>query len=217
MNRLLEAYRVKVVTSKNVEDGATKGGILWLHSPVEDQEGYFYFVSSPDSDVGIPLAVGQVEREKEWDKWRIEETQGTETPVPPAVESVPVSVPTFAAPVEQPTFVMPTNPMQENPRGKGLKHDAGKVRPSLLIEGMPRALLRVADVLTFGAEKYEAHSWQHVENGRERYTDAKLRHMFAEAKGEPADAESHIEHLAHEICNSLFLLEKLLRTKENAA
>lgn len=233
MSRMLEAYRVKVVTSKNVEDGATKGGILWLHSPVEDAEGYFYFVSSVDSDVGIPLAIGQVEREKEWDRYLVEKPadKGTETPVPAAVESVPVSEPPTSdiaklaatlANAATPAFVLPQPikaPITEvgvNPRGAGLKFDAGKPRPSLLIKGMPRALMRVTDVLTFGAAKYEAHSWKEVENGEERYDDAKLRHMFKEAMGEKVDDESMIEHLAHEICNGLFLLEKLLVKKENA-
>lgn len=106
-------------------------------------------------------------------------------------------------------------PNAVNPRGAGLKFDGGKPRPGLLIEGMPRALARVADVLTFGANKYQAHSWKQVENGRERYHDAKVRHQLALAGGEVFDAESGIEHLAHEACNVLFLLELALIEKEN--
>ncbi|AHB12119.1 hypothetical protein Paz_22 [Xylella phage Paz] len=208
MSRMLEAYRVQVVTSKDVENGATKGSILWLHSEVEDQPGYYYFINSPDSDVGIPLAVAQVTRDedcKRYDRYLVEKPQPAE-PQPTPVEPKPeVTIAQEWA-----------SKIEPNPRGAGLKFDAGKVRPSLLIRGMPRALLRVADVLTFGAQKYEAHSWRTVENGEERYDDAKLRHMFADALGEQADRESSIEHLAHEICNGLFLLEKLLIEKENA-
>lgn len=101
-----------------------------------------------------------------------------------------------------------------NPRGAGLKFDGGKPRPGLLMEGMPRALARVADVLTFGANKYQAHSWKQVENGQERYNDAKVRHQLALAAGEVFDRESGIEHLAHEACNVLFLLELALIEKE---
>lgn len=103
-----------------------------------------------------------------------------------------------------------------NPRGAGLKFDGDKPRPGLLIEGMPRALARVADVLTFGAKKYQAHSWKQVENGRERYNDAKVRHQLKQAEGEIYDQESGIEHLAHEACNALFLLELALIEKENS-
>lgn len=227
MSRMLEAHRVQVVTAKDVENGATKGSLLWLYGEVDDSPGYFYFLDAPDSDTLIPLAIAQVVRDEEckrYDRYLIEkpENAGTETPPPPAPELVHVSVPepvltenpyadfgaTFAEAV-----AIHTPPAA---RGGGLKFDAGKVRPSLLINGMPRALLRVADVLTFGAQKYEAHSWKGVENGEERYNDAKLRHMFADALGDNRDAESQIEHLAHEICNGLFLLEKFLIAKENA-
>lgn len=99
-------------------------------------------------------------------------------------------------------------------RGAGLKFDGGKPQPGLLIDGVPRALSRVADVLTFGAKKYKAHSWKQVENGQERYNDAKVRHQLAAGRGEVYDPESGIEHLAHEACNILFLLELMLEQKE---
>lgn len=99
-------------------------------------------------------------------------------------------------------------------RGAGLKFDGGKAQPGLLIDGVPRALSRVADVLTFGAKKYKAHSWKQVENGQERYNDAKVRHQLAAGRGEVYDPESGIEHLAHEACNILFLLELMLEQKE---
>ncbi|QOI69527.1 hypothetical protein XaavBphi31_30 [Xanthomonas phage Xaa_vB_phi31] len=230
MSRMLEAYRVQVVTSKDVENGATKGSILWMHSEVEDSPGYYYFVNAPDSDEGIPLAIAQVKRDddcKRFDRYLIEKPQSerTETPAPVVEDLVHVSMPTpettpqpsaFLGPITEVGLPLADPSTTPNPRGAGLKFDAGKVRPSLLIQGMPRALLRVADVLTFGAKKYEAHSWKQVENGEERYNDAKLRHMFAEALGDNQDSESGIEHLAHEICNSLFLLEKLLIKQENA-
>lgn len=95
------------------------------------------------------------------------------------------------------------------------KADGGKLRPSLLLEGMPRALMLVIAILTYGAVKYEAHSWKQVETYR--YKDAKLRHMFEMLLGfDPTDDESGLLHDAHEITNALFLLEqKLSKLPEN--
>lgn len=94
------------------------------------------------------------------------------------------------------------------------KADAGKLLPSLLLEGMPRALMLIVAVLTYGAQKYEAHSWQRV--AACRYKDAKLRHMFDELAGLGlTDPESGLLHAAHEICNALFILE--LKLKELSA
>jgi hypothetical protein len=96
-------------------------------------------------------------------------------------------------------------------RGVGLKFDAGKVQARLLREGVPRALEELDKVLTFGAGKYAAHSWQHVENGDERYQDASYRHDAARNKGELFDQETGLRHRAHHIINELFLLELELR------
>jgi hypothetical protein len=95
------------------------------------------------------------------------------------------------------------------PNDQLFKADAGKLRPSLLMEGVPRALLAVTAVLTYGAQKYEAHSWKNVDMSR--YQDAKFRHMFEELLGyECNDAESGLLHEAHELCNQMFLLEAKL-------
>lgn len=88
------------------------------------------------------------------------------------------------------------------------KADAGKLRPSLLFDGMPNALLAVTAVLSYGAQKYEAHSWKGVDMAR--YEDAKERHNLDRRTGEEYDAESDLLHLSHEACNILFLLEDKL-------
>jgi hypothetical protein len=85
----------------------------------------------------------------------------------------------------------------------GLKYDSGKPRWSLLPFA---ALLAVVQVLEFGATKYKPNSWQGLENGRERYFDAAIRHLVAWHGGEIIDAESGLHHLAHAACNLLFLL-----------
>lgn len=88
------------------------------------------------------------------------------------------------------------------------KADGGKLRLSLLLDGMPKAIKAVAAVLTYGAQKYEAHSWKGVDMSR--YEDAKERHNIDRRNGELFDAESGLLHLAHEACNSLFLLQDYL-------
>lgn len=92
-----------------------------------------------------------------------------------------------------------------------MKFDGDKPRTELLIQGMPHALEAVAEVLTFGAKKYAAHSWQHVEDNENRYWGAKVRHELARAKGETVDPETGLLHLAHEACNTLFLLELAIK------
>lgn len=94
-----------------------------------------------------------------------------------------------------------------NPEQKDMKYDAGKPRMDLLLSGCPMALEAVANILTFGAKKYAAHSWQSVERGEERYLAALLRHLTAHAKGEVNDPESGMPHLAHAACNAMFILE----------
>ena len=89
------------------------------------------------------------------------------------------------------------------------KADQGKLRASLIFEGMPRSLLILSAVLSYGAQKYEAHSWKKVAG--ERYKDAKFRHLlenFMEDGG--TDEESGLLHEAHELCNSMFILEQKL-------
>lgn len=87
-----------------------------------------------------------------------------------------------------------------------LKFDQGKLRYSLV---PPHALEAVAQVLTFGAEKYEANSWQNIED-QDRYLDALMRHVEALRKGETHDTGeggSGLQHMAHVAVNAMFLFE----------
>lgn len=93
----------------------------------------------------------------------------------------------------------------------GAKLDAGKVRPSLIFNDMPRALLAVAEVGTFGANKYSDGGWQHVPNGINRYTDAMDRHRLKEFTEGSHDKDSELLHAAHLAWNALARLELLLR------
>lgn len=92
--------------------------------------------------------------------------------------------------------------------GKGRKHDAGKIRWSLLPWG---ALEEVVKVLEHGAQKYSPGNWVKVEP--ERYEEALLRHVVARQKGEKNDPDSKLSHLAHIVCDALFLIWFELRGK----
>ena len=94
----------------------------------------------------------------------------------------------------------------------GAKLDAGKVRPDLILSGMPRALLAVADVGTFGANKYSENGWLSVPDGIKRYTAAMDRHRLKESI-EPTDPDSELLHAAHLAWNALARLELMLRDK----
>lgn len=87
----------------------------------------------------------------------------------------------------------------------GRKADAGKPDYALL---PPRAVESVVRVLSFGAAKYGAQNWRHVEGRKTRYLSAALRHMFARLRGEVCDLESGEPHLAHAACCLLFLLDE---------
>lgn len=90
----------------------------------------------------------------------------------------------------------------------GEKFDKGKLRWSLIPFDAAREIVRV---LTLGAEKYTPGGWEHVEDARERYSNALLRHCVAWIDGEQKDDEWGLNHLAHGGCCLLFLLALDLR------
>lgn len=106
------------------------------------------------------------------------------------------------------------DPTGRAPGDPGAKLDAGKPRISLIINGFPRALWAIAEVATYGAQKYSDGGWQHVPNGQERYFDAGLRHMLKKAMGEDYDADSGLLHLKQEAWNAMAKLELYLREIE---
>lgn len=84
-----------------------------------------------------------------------------------------------------------------------VKFDDGKVDWSLVpfeaLEGM-------AQVLEFGAKKYDRWNW--TTGGGFKWTrilGSCLRHIFAFMRGEDNDPESGLSHISHAQCNLLFL------------
>lgn len=96
----------------------------------------------------------------------------------------------------------------------GAKFDAGKVEVGLIFNDMPRALLAVAEVGTYGRYKYTKGGWREVASGVERYTNAMDRHRLKEGI-ELHDDESGIYHAAHLAWNALARLELLIQQNES--
>lgn len=93
----------------------------------------------------------------------------------------------------------------------GVKFDSDKARLGLVLLGFSRALEHVGFVGTFGANKYTDDGWIYVVNGESRYTDAMLRHLLSEARGEEFDLDSGLYHAAHTAWNALARLDLKLR------
>ena len=94
----------------------------------------------------------------------------------------------------------------------GIKYDSAKPKMNLL---PPKAILEVAKVLTFGAEKYDAENWRKLDDLQNRYTAGALRHIFAHMDGEKLDPETGLSHMAHALCCLLFKLEIELEDGES--
>lgn len=105
----------------------------------------------------------------------------------------------------------------------GAKLDKGKPDASLL-QQFSRALLEVARVGTYGAEKYSRGGWVSVPEGRQRYTAAMLRHLLAEEVEGVFDTDDalaeygyveEIRHAAQVAWNALARLELQLKEEES--
>ena len=85
----------------------------------------------------------------------------------------------------------------------GTKLDRGKPMMGLMSS---KWLLGTADILTFGAQKYESHNWRKGLTYSRLY-DALQRHLAAWNDGEENDPETGKSHLLHASCCLMFLYE----------
>jgi len=84
-----------------------------------------------------------------------------------------------------------------------VKHDTGKPMVSLV---EPSFILGIAQVLTYGAEKYAINNWQQAtDKDIRRIKDSLLRHTLAYTSGELLDAETGLSHSLHAATNMMFL------------
>jgi len=83
----------------------------------------------------------------------------------------------------------------------GMKFDKEKPMMELID---PSFLVILADVLTYGANKYEPHNWRKGIEASRLY-GALIRHLNAFWDGEDIDQESGMHHLGHAACELMFL------------
>lgn len=110
----------------------------------------------------------------------------------------------------------------ENKEAVGQKYDVDKLPVFQgFIKYFPRAIEAVAAVSLAGAKKYAGGKyptkWAEVPDGQLRYSDAMVRHMLEEAKGNFVDVgegSTGCLHLAQEAWNILARLELYLRELE---
>lgn len=86
---------------------------------------------------------------------------------------------------------------------KALRDNGGKIQLSMV---PPSLSEHVAQVLMFGAKKYDRDNWRKGFNWTS-VCDSLERHLSAWKKGEDFDQESGLLHLAHIGCNVAFLIE----------
>ncbi len=92
----------------------------------------------------------------------------------------------------------------------------GEKLPYELLPAM--ALDEVVQVLKFGAKKYSLSGWRSLVKGdMPKLIGAALRHIFAYQRGELIDSETGIDHLAHAVCDLMFIqeLKFILKEREN--
>jgi len=109
--------------------------------------------------------------------------------------------------------------LEEDPAGTGAhdpgaKLDAGKVMASILLD-FNKALLAVAEVGTVGAKKYSRGGWKEVPDGYNRYTDAMIRHLFADSIYDDGINGTGLLHDAQVAWNALARLQYRLEGKLN--
>jgi len=94
------------------------------------------------------------------------------------------------------------NNIQVRPTG-AIKADGGKPPLSLIPR---RGLYEVARVMGYGAQKYERDNWRKGFPWTDLLSAAD-RHIWAFLEGETNDQETGYSHLAHAVCELLFVME----------
>ena len=88
------------------------------------------------------------------------------------------------------------------------KYDTGKLRWSRFCW---KAAAKVMTVMQHGADKYGWDNWRKatLDEDRERYLAAAMRHIITHINGEIWDPDSGNSHISHAACSLLFYLEEM--------
>ena len=98
------------------------------------------------------------------------------------------------------------NPLRQRSATGGVKDNRGKA-PMDLLPSKP--LLAAAEIMAFGAEKYKPHNWRLGLSWGQTYSSLQ-RHLLSFNDGEELDPETGKPHLAHAMCQLMFLTEYYL-------
>ena len=85
-----------------------------------------------------------------------------------------------------------------------MKQDHDKARYDL-IEW--RTIDDMAEIMATGAAAHGDQGWKTLTNAEDRYFSAAMRHLVAWRNGDTIDGDSGYPHLAHVMCNIMFLSE----------
>lgn len=90
---------------------------------------------------------------------------------------------------------------KQNPSSSGLRYNQGKPRHDLV--SWP-AINELAKVLTAGAQKYADRNWEKGLSYSDTFASLQ-RHLTSWYGGEEYDQETGLPHMAHVLCNAMFL------------
>lgn len=105
--------------------------------------------------------------------------------------------------VNEPFQMYEDNPLRQRTVHGGVKDNRGKSRVDLL---PTKPLVAAGEVMEYGARKYKPHNWRLGLNWSDTMASA-MRHLLAFNDGEDLDPETGKPHLAHALCQVLFLAE----------
>lgn len=105
---------------------------------------------------------------------------------------------------------MPSVPEPEKAQDKAMRFNTGKPQLSFVLQGI-KSVTGLAQVLEFGAQKYERANWLRGLDPLE-IQDSLLRHLTAYTNGEVFDSDSGLPHIDHIHFNAKALAEFGVRT-----
>ncbi|MBR5304908.1 MAG: hypothetical protein IKU37_08810 [Candidatus Gastranaerophilales bacterium] len=95
---------------------------------------------------------------------------------------------------------------------KGIKHDAGKPKIADMIFDYKVQLLELCKVFEYGTKTYGLGNWKELEDGKERFTNAMMRHFLSE--DEVYDEETGLLHASQVFYNAGARLYYILKEME---
>ena len=98
----------------------------------------------------------------------------------------------------------------------GTKHDNGKPLIGDMIIDYKEQMLELCKVFEHGTKTYGLGNWKRVENGKDRFTNAMIRHLLRE--DEVYDAETGLLHAAQVFFNAgarLYFILKEIDENQN--